>query len=77
MSALRTMLAALWAAVWVRWKLLAVRARRAFGGKDPAAAGSGYYLSAAEIPVEGIDYDETFALVARYSYIKLMLALSP
>ncbi len=57
MSALRTMLAALWAAVWVRWKLLAVRARRAFGGKDPAAAGSGYYLSAAEIPVEGIDYD--------------------
>lgn len=57
MSGLRTMLAALWAAVWVRWKLLAVRVRRAFGGSDPAAAGSGYYLSAAEIPVEGIDYD--------------------
>lgn len=58
MSALRTMIAALWAAVWVRWKLLAVRARRAFGGDDPAAAaGSGYYLSAAEIPVEGVDYD--------------------
>jgi hypothetical protein len=54
-SALRTMLAALWAAVWVRWKLLAVR--RAFGGSDPAAAGSGYYLSASEIPVEGVDYD--------------------
>jgi hypothetical protein len=56
-SALRTMLAALWAAAWVRWKLLAVRVRRAFGGGDPAAAGSGYYLSAAEIPVEGVDYD--------------------
>ena len=26
--------------------------------------------------VEGIDYDETFALVARYSYIRSMLALS-
>eukprot|EP00253_Pinus_taeda_P004672 PITA_04672 len=26
--------------------------------------------------VEGIDYNETFALVARYSYIRLMLALS-
>lgn len=57
MSALRTMLAALWAAVWVRWKLLAVRVRRRFGGADPGAAGSGYYLSASEIPVEGIDYD--------------------
>jgi hypothetical protein len=56
-SALRTMLAALWAAVWVRWKLLSVRVRRAFGGSDPAAAGSGYYLSASEIPVEGVDYD--------------------
>jgi hypothetical protein len=51
------MLAALWATVWVRWKLLATRVRRAFGGEDPAAAGSGYYLSAAEIPVEGVDYD--------------------
>ena len=26
--------------------------------------------------VEGIDYDETFALVARYSLIRSMLALS-
>ncbi len=57
MSAPRTVLAALWAAVWVRWKLLAVRVRRAFGGEDRAAAGSGYYLSASEIPVEGVDYD--------------------
>lgn len=56
MSALRQLVAALWAAVWVRWRLFAVRARRVFGARDAAAAGSGYYLGAGEIPVEGIDY---------------------
>jgi hypothetical protein len=56
-SALRQMLAALWVSFWVRWQLLAVRARRRFGGAAPGAAGSGFYLSASEIPVEGVDYD--------------------
>lgn len=58
MSALGQAIAALWAAVWVRWRLLAVRGRRLLGGGGPAAAaGSGYYLSPAEIPVEGVDFE--------------------
>jgi len=58
MSALRQLLAWLWAAVWVRWRLAAVRARALVGGGGtPAAAGSSYYLSAGEIPVEGVDYE--------------------
>ena len=56
MSALRQLLAALWAALWVRWRLVAVRARGLFGERRAAAAaGSGFYLGATEIPVEGID----------------------
>ena len=57
MSALRQLIAALWAAVWVRWQLLALGARRVLGGRRPKIAGSGYYLAPAEIPVEGADYD--------------------
>jgi len=57
MSALRQLIATLWAAIWVRWRLLAVRARHLFDGRQSAVAGSGYYLAAAEIPVEGVDYE--------------------
>lgn len=56
MSALRQLVAALWAALWVRWRLFAVRARGVFGERRAVVAGSGYYLGAGEIPVEGIDY---------------------
>jgi len=55
--ALRQLIASLWAALWVRWRLFAAGARGVFGDRRPAAAGSGYYLAAAEIPVEGVDYE--------------------
>lgn len=57
MSALRQLLASLWTAVWLRGRLLAIGVRRRFGGGSGPAAGSDYYLTAAETPVEGIDYD--------------------
>jgi hypothetical protein len=56
MSALRQLLASLWTVVWLHWRLLAVRARRRFGRRPPAA-GPGYRPIATEIPVEGVDYD--------------------
>lgn len=56
MNAPRRLLAWLWAALWVRWRLLAVRTGGVLGGR-PAAAGSGWYLSPAEIPTEGVDYE--------------------
>lgn len=56
MSALWQLLASLWAAVWLRSRLVAAKARRLFGG-SAATAGAGYYLAAAEIPVEGVDYE--------------------
>lgn len=58
MSALRQLLAWLGAAIWLRSRLLAIKARRLFGGRRPVAgAGTGYYLAAADIPVEGVDYE--------------------
>jgi hypothetical protein len=57
MSALRRLLASLWAAVWLRGRLLRIRVRRLFGGDPTTAAGNDYYLTAAETPVEGVDYD--------------------
>ncbi len=56
MSALHRLIVAVWAAVWVRGRLFVARARRVLGARPPAI-GSGYYLSAAEIPVEGVDYE--------------------
>lgn len=60
MSAPRRLLAWLWAAVWLRWRLVGVKARR-FLGAGPAAAGAapGYHLAPADVPVEGVDYDPT------------------
>jgi len=57
MSALRQLVAALWATVWVRSRLLAVWARGVLGDRRKAVAGSGYYLAAGEIPVAGVDYE--------------------
>ncbi len=57
MSAARRQLMWLWAAAWLRWRLARVKARRLFGGRAVAAGGFDYHLAAAEIPVEGVDYD--------------------
>lgn len=57
MSAAR-LLAWLWAAVWVRWRLAVVRTRRALGGRPTVVgAGPGYHLPPADVPVDGVDYD--------------------
>jgi hypothetical protein len=58
LSALRNLLASLWAALWLHARLLGIRVRRLFGrapGGD--ATGAGYHLTVAETPVEGVDYD--------------------
>ena len=58
MSAPRQLLAWLWAAAWLRWRLVGVKARRFLGGGPAAAvAGPGYHLAPADVPVEGVDYD--------------------
>jgi len=56
-SALRQLLAALWAAVWLRGRLLRLRLRRLAGGGPAADAGFDFHLAAAEVPVEGVDYE--------------------
>jgi hypothetical protein len=58
MSALWQLLSSLWATAWLRGRLLGIGARRRFGGGRPlTAGGADYYLTAAETPVEGVDYD--------------------
>jgi hypothetical protein len=57
MSVPRRQLMWLWAAVWLRWRLMRITARRLFGGRPTAVGGPDYYLAPAEIPVEGVDYD--------------------
>ena len=59
MRAPRQFLAWLWAAVWLRWRIVGVKTRRLLGRRPVAAAGMGYHLAAADIPVEGVDYDPT------------------
>jgi hypothetical protein len=52
MSAARALLAWLWAAVWLRWRLL--------GKATPtgaAAGGADFQLAPADVPVAGVDYD--------------------
>jgi hypothetical protein len=56
MKAARQVIGWLWAAVWVRWRLMRVRAVRLFGGRRDVG-GLDYHLSPAETPVEGLDYD--------------------
>jgi hypothetical protein len=61
MSALRHMLASLWAALWLGWRMAGVRTRRLLGRRGrmtmATATGHSVYLPAAEIPVEGVGYD--------------------
>jgi hypothetical protein len=57
MSAARRRLMWLWAAVWLRWRLMRVKAPRLFGGRAVAVGGLDYHLAPAETPVEGLDYD--------------------
>jgi hypothetical protein len=58
MSALRHMLASLWAALWLGWRMVGVRVRGLLGrGATVATDGPSYYLPVAEIPAEGRDYD--------------------
>lgn len=57
MSALRQLAALVWTALWLRWRLTVVKARRLVGGRPVAAAGPGYHLAPADVPVEGVDYD--------------------
>jgi hypothetical protein len=59
MSGLRQFLPWLWAAVWLRWRIVGVKTRRLLSRRPVAAAGMGYHLAAADIPVEGVDYDPT------------------
>lgn len=59
MSAPRRLLAWLWAAVWLRWRLTRVKAARSFGGRRVGIAGPDYHLVPVETPVEGLDYDPT------------------
>lgn len=58
MSAPRLLLARLWAAVWLRWRLTRVKLVRLFGGRHAAVAGPDYHLTPVETPVEGLDYDD-------------------
>jgi hypothetical protein len=58
MSALRQLISFLEAALWLRWRLAAVKARRLFGGRAAiASGGSSYRLAPSQVPVEGVDYD--------------------
>lgn len=57
MSALRQLLGAIWAAVWLRGRLVGLRLPRLFGGHRSPDAGFDFHLAAAEIPVEGVDYE--------------------
>lgn len=58
MSALRQLLSALWAAVWLRGRLVGLRLRRVFGGRRPSADDRpDFHLAASETPVEGVDYE--------------------
>lgn len=57
MSALRHLLGALWAAVWLRWRLLRLKLRRLFGRRRLAIQAPDFHLTAAETPTEGVDYD--------------------
>jgi hypothetical protein len=59
MSALWQMLTSVWAAVWLRGRLLAIGVRRRFGSGRGPAVGADYHLTVAETPVEGVDYDPT------------------
>ncbi|HEX2160833.1 MAG TPA: hypothetical protein VHF88_03335 [Thermoleophilaceae bacterium] len=57
MSAARHLLAWLWAAIWLRWRLAQVKLRPLLeGGSALAGTGPDYHLEPAEIPVEGRDY---------------------
>jgi hypothetical protein len=59
-SPLRDLFASLWAALWLRGRLLGIRLRRLFGSGRPAEGGPmapDYHLAADEVPVEGRDYD--------------------
>jgi hypothetical protein len=58
MSALRQLISFLEAALWLRWRLAAVKARRLFGGRAAVAGGGpGYRLAPSQVPVAGVDYD--------------------
>lgn len=58
MSALRQLIAGLWAALWLRGRLVGLRLRRVFGGRRTPEPGPDVRLSA-ETPTEGVDYDPT------------------
>jgi hypothetical protein len=55
--ALRQLLGALWAAVWLRGRLVGLRLRRLFGRRPSADDRSDFHLAASETPVEGVDYE--------------------
>jgi hypothetical protein len=57
MSALQRLLAWLGAALWLRRRLVAAKARRLFGRSSAAGSGPGFHLAPADVPVEGVDYD--------------------
>lgn len=59
MSALRQLLAGLWAAVWLRGRLVAVRLRRLFSGGVPADDGPDFHRAGADAPVESLDQGTT------------------
>ncbi len=57
MRALRQLIGGLWAAVWLRGRLLGLRLRRVFGGRPSAEDGPDFHLAAGDPPVEGVDYE--------------------
>jgi hypothetical protein len=57
MSAQSRLLAWLSAAVWLRWRLMRLKAARLLGGRPAALAGPDYHLAPTETPVDGLDYD--------------------
>jgi hypothetical protein len=58
MTAPRRLIAWLWAAVWLRWRLTQVKAGLLLGERA-TVAGIDYHLAPENVPVEGLDYDPT------------------
>jgi hypothetical protein len=57
MSALGQLFASLWAGMWLRWRVLEMRAQRLFAGVPSVDEGPDFHLAAAGAPVEGVDYE--------------------